>query len=145
MSTQNVNVARFARNVEWDFFCDFQTPCKLCRIQPSIEFVGNIGFKKIGEDKAVQVGSSHVFVLLSVRSYVVRLLYRLLFDTYLIKHISTRLIQQDDVRLYQWTRITNTPRSLSHSKAIFDTARSFAREVLEVQKLISLRLCTTIA
>ena len=25
MSTQNV--ARFARNVEWDFFCDFQTPC----------------------------------------------------------------------------------------------------------------------
>ena len=29
MSTQNVNVARFARNVEWDFFCDFQTPCLL--------------------------------------------------------------------------------------------------------------------
>ena len=27
MSTQNVNVARFACNVEWDFFCDFQTPC----------------------------------------------------------------------------------------------------------------------
>ena len=27
MSTQSVNVARFARNVEWDFFCDFQTPC----------------------------------------------------------------------------------------------------------------------
>ena len=26
MSTQNVNVARFARNVERDFFCDFQTP-----------------------------------------------------------------------------------------------------------------------
>ena len=25
LSTQNVNVARFARNVEWDFFCDFQT------------------------------------------------------------------------------------------------------------------------
>ena len=24
--TQNVNVARFARNVEWDFFCGFQTP-----------------------------------------------------------------------------------------------------------------------
>ena len=23
----NVNVARFARNVEWDFLCDFQTPC----------------------------------------------------------------------------------------------------------------------
>ena len=28
MSTQNVNVARFARNVRWDFFCDFQTLCK---------------------------------------------------------------------------------------------------------------------
>ena len=25
LSTQNVNVARFARNVEWNFFCDFQT------------------------------------------------------------------------------------------------------------------------
>ena len=25
LSTQNVNIARFARNVEWDFFCDFQT------------------------------------------------------------------------------------------------------------------------
>mgnify|MGYP006863930545 CR=1 FL=1 len=24
-STQNVNVAHFARNVEWGFFCDFQT------------------------------------------------------------------------------------------------------------------------
>ena len=24
LSTQNVNVARFARNVEWDFFCDFK-------------------------------------------------------------------------------------------------------------------------
>ena len=24
---KNVHVARFARNVEWDFFCDFQTPC----------------------------------------------------------------------------------------------------------------------
>ena len=27
LSTQNVNVARFARNVECDFFCDFQTLC----------------------------------------------------------------------------------------------------------------------
>ena len=25
-STQNVTVARFARNLEWDFSCDFQTP-----------------------------------------------------------------------------------------------------------------------
>ena len=29
-STQNVNVARFARNVEWDFFCDFPTLCLSC-------------------------------------------------------------------------------------------------------------------
>ena len=34
MSTQNVNFARFARNVEWDFFCDFQTSC-------CVAFVGN--------------------------------------------------------------------------------------------------------
>ena len=27
LSSQNVTVARFACNVEWDFFCDFQTPC----------------------------------------------------------------------------------------------------------------------
>ena len=27
LSITNVNVARFARNVEWDFLCDFQTPC----------------------------------------------------------------------------------------------------------------------
>ena len=27
LSTQNVNVARFARNVECDFFCDFQPLC----------------------------------------------------------------------------------------------------------------------
>ena len=29
LSTQNVNVARFARKVECDFICDFQTPCYL--------------------------------------------------------------------------------------------------------------------
>ena len=28
LATQNVNVARFARNAECDFFCDFQTLCK---------------------------------------------------------------------------------------------------------------------
>ena len=28
LSTPNVNVARFARNVEWDFFCDFQPLCR---------------------------------------------------------------------------------------------------------------------
>ena len=27
LSTQNVNVARFARNVKWDLFCDFRTLC----------------------------------------------------------------------------------------------------------------------
>ena len=25
LSTQNVNVGRYARNVEWDLICDFQT------------------------------------------------------------------------------------------------------------------------
>ena len=34
MSTQNVNVARYARNVEWDFFCDFQTLCSNSNIIP---------------------------------------------------------------------------------------------------------------
>ena len=29
LSTRNVNVARFARNDEYDFFCDFQTLCDL--------------------------------------------------------------------------------------------------------------------
>ena len=29
LATKNVNVARFARNVEWDFFCEFQTLCFL--------------------------------------------------------------------------------------------------------------------
>ena len=27
LSNQNVNVAHFARNVKWDFFCDVQPPC----------------------------------------------------------------------------------------------------------------------
>ena len=27
MSIENVNVARFAPNVKWDFFCYFETPC----------------------------------------------------------------------------------------------------------------------
>ena len=30
LSTQDVNVANFARNVECDFFSDFQTPCVVC-------------------------------------------------------------------------------------------------------------------
>ena len=32
LSTPNVNVARYARNVEWDFFCDFQTPWRIRKI-----------------------------------------------------------------------------------------------------------------
>ena len=32
LATQNVNVARFARNVEWDLFYDFQTLCILWKI-----------------------------------------------------------------------------------------------------------------
>ena len=29
METQNVNVTSFTRNVKWDFFFDFQTPCNI--------------------------------------------------------------------------------------------------------------------
>ena len=29
---QNVNVARFARNVEWDFFCDFQSWIRIWKV-----------------------------------------------------------------------------------------------------------------
>ena len=32
-----VNVARFARNVEWDFFCDFQTPWACSRTPQNCE------------------------------------------------------------------------------------------------------------
>ena len=33
LSTQKFNKTRFARNSEWDFFCDFQTPCSLlCKV-----------------------------------------------------------------------------------------------------------------
>ena len=35
LATQNVNVARFARKVEWDFFCDFQTLTVVKIIQKS--------------------------------------------------------------------------------------------------------------
>ena len=48
-STQNLNVAHFARNVEWDVFCDFQTPCSqfcilLCQV---FILVWNIGLPLI--------------------------------------------------------------------------------------------------
>ena len=32
--TQNVNVARFAHNVQWDFFFDFQTPWNYAKTKP---------------------------------------------------------------------------------------------------------------
>ena len=38
LSTQNANVARFARNIKWDFLCDFQTPLhKWCPITTLID------------------------------------------------------------------------------------------------------------
>ena len=42
LSTQNVNVARFARNFEWDFFCCFQSPCFVypCKTLWEIQDVG---------------------------------------------------------------------------------------------------------
>ena len=38
MTTQYVDVARFARNVEWDFFCDFQTLCSRMKFIRQIKF-----------------------------------------------------------------------------------------------------------
>ena len=38
MTTQNADVARFARNVEWDFFCDFQTLCSRMKFIRQIKF-----------------------------------------------------------------------------------------------------------
>ena len=37
--SQNVIVARFARNDEWDFFCDLQKHCaKIMNVQPKVEW-----------------------------------------------------------------------------------------------------------
>ena len=36
LSTQFVKVARFARNVEWDYFCDFQTPCFIKKFENAL-------------------------------------------------------------------------------------------------------------
>ena len=41
LSTQNVNVARFARNVELDFFCDFQTLCCWTSHTPGTQSLSN--------------------------------------------------------------------------------------------------------
>ena len=43
LSTQNVNVARFARNGECDFFCDFQTPL-ICLIGLNHNFCSTLYF-----------------------------------------------------------------------------------------------------
>ena len=43
LSTQNENLARFARNVERDFFCHFQTACILQNAQ-SISLIVNQHF-----------------------------------------------------------------------------------------------------
>ena len=50
LSTQNVNIAsdiaRFARNVEWDFFCNFQTSCHLYELQTDFKiFSGEKGIE----------------------------------------------------------------------------------------------------
>ena len=51
LSTQNVNVARFARNVEWDFFCDFQTPliCLLWKDTVILVWCTSVWYKLIGD------------------------------------------------------------------------------------------------
>ena len=47
LSTSNVNTARFARNVEWDFFCDFQTPWKWTKLDQKRP-TDKLDFKLIG-------------------------------------------------------------------------------------------------
>ena len=43
-----VNVARFARNVEWDFFCDFQTPCDSVCIQEDLHNTKSLSLNYLG-------------------------------------------------------------------------------------------------
>ena len=50
-----VNVARFARNVEWDIFCNFQTKC--------YSFPFCIDFLKVLNKKSVQKFAQHFFAL----------------------------------------------------------------------------------
>ena len=42
LSTQNVNVARFARNIEWDFFREFVTFKTLRSEGKVVYFVNNV-------------------------------------------------------------------------------------------------------
>ena len=60
LSTQNVNGARFARNVECDFFCDFQTPCAGAqsleepnRIRIGVAFHSESGYKHKGAQSLI--------------------------------------------------------------------------------------------
>ena len=57
LSTQNVNVARFARNVEWDFFCDFQT--LWCEVKRQSEKVGKKGVMLNNETWSAAVNHAH--------------------------------------------------------------------------------------
>ena len=47
MSTQNVNVARFARNVAWEFFCDFQTSWIKAGKKPDLQKYFKVSFISI--------------------------------------------------------------------------------------------------
>ena len=61
LSTQNVNVARFARNVEWDFFCDFQTSWKGdTTIQDTTYRLSDINGEWILQEEALQVPRNYV-------------------------------------------------------------------------------------
>ena len=58
-STQNVNVARFARNVECDFFCDFQTLCIRIFYRVYIfVFLGTVSLRS-----TVEIGMRRSFVV----------------------------------------------------------------------------------
>ena len=50
LSTQNVSVARFARNFEWDFFCDFQPLCSALNVK-NFESCSTVDPKCISQDQ----------------------------------------------------------------------------------------------
>ena len=74
MSTQNVNVARCARNVEWDFFCDFQRPCtcqhNVGKQKPNLYFSFQVFFK----DKQKCCQAVKLFTIFSVGKKILRFL-----------------------------------------------------------------------
>ena len=71
MSTQNVNVTRFARNVEWDFFCDFQTLCSYwLLLVVKRGMVNGKSFPDVRDPKDAAVGSGP-----RLASWVKRLLH----------------------------------------------------------------------